>query len=85
VPKGIKFQTRHQLGLQMLDEQGPLLPHSWVAGDDEMGRPTSFRLALRGREQRYLLAVPSNTLVRDQDVSPPPYSGHGRRPKSPFT
>ena len=85
VPKEIKFQTRHALALQMLDEQGSLLPHSWVAGDDEMGRPTSFRLALRGREQRYLLAVPSNTLIRDQDVSPPPYSGHGRRPMSPFT
>jgi SRSO17 transposase len=85
VPKEIKFQTRHELALQMLDEQGSLLPHSWVAGDDEMGRPTSFRLALRGREQRYLLAVPSNTLVRDLDVVPPQYSGHGRRPKSPFT
>jgi SRSO17 transposase len=85
VPKEIKFQTRHELALQMLDEQGSLLPHSWVAGDDEMGRPTSFRLALRGREQRYLLAVPSNTLVRDLDVPPPQYSGHGRRPKSPFT
>ena len=85
VPKAIKFQTRHELALEMLDEQGSLLPHSWVAGDDEMGRPTSFRLALRGREQRYLLAVPSNTLVRDLDVPPPQYSGHGRRPKSPFT
>jgi SRSO17 transposase len=85
VPKEIKFQTRHELALQMLDEQGSLLPHTWVAGDDEMGRPTSFRLALRGRAQRYLLAVPSNTLVRDLDVPPPQYSGHGRRPKSPFT
>ena len=85
VPKEIRFQTRHELALQMLDEQGSLLPHSWVAGDDEMGRPTSFRLALRGREQRYLLAVPSNTLIRDLDVPPPQYSGHGRRPKSPFT
>jgi SRSO17 transposase len=85
VPREVQFQTRHELALQMLDEQGPLLPHSWVAGDDEMGRPTSFRLALRGREQRYLLAVPSNTLVRDRDAPPPQYSGRGRRPKSPFT
>ena len=69
----------------MLDEQGSLLPHSWVAGDDEMGRPASFRQALRGRGQRYLLAVPSNTLVRDQQRPPPPYAGRGRRPKSPFT
>jgi SRSO17 transposase len=84
VPKKVRFQTRHELALEMLDEQGPLLPHAWVAGDDEMGRPTSFRRALRGREQRYVLAVPSNTLVRDQDQPAPPYSGRGRRPKTPF-
>jgi SRSO17 transposase len=84
VPKAVKFQTRHELALQMLDEQGALLPHSWVAGDDEMGRPASFRLALRARQQRYLLAVPSNTLIRDSEVPPPPYSGHGRYPKTPF-
>jgi len=84
VPKVIKFQTRHELALQMLEEQGSLLPHSWIAGDDEMGRPASFRLALRDRGERYLLAVPSNTLVRDLDAPPPEYSGHGRHPMSPF-
>lgn len=84
VPETISFQTRHELALEMLDEQGSVLPHTWVAGDDEMGRSSDFRLALRDREQRYLLAVPSNTLVRDQEVWPPPYSGHGRHPKSPF-
>lgn len=84
VPKTISFQTRHQLALEMLEEQGSILPHAWVAGDDEMGRCSRFRLALRGREQRYVLAVPSNTLVRDQQRPPPPYAGRGRRPKSPF-
>jgi SRSO17 transposase len=84
VPKEVKFRTRHQLALEMLDESGPSLPHSWVAGDDEMGRPSSFRRELRGRGERYLLAVPSNTLVRDLDVPPPEYSGRGRYPKSPF-
>src|SRR5215207_10969882 len=36
VPKGVRFCTRHQLALEMLDLQGGLLPHRWVAGDDEM-------------------------------------------------
>jgi SRSO17 transposase len=85
VPKKIQFQTRQELALEMLDEQQALLPHAWVAGDDEMGRPASFRLALREHEQRYLLAVPSNTLVRDLDTPAPPYSGRGRHPKSPWT
>lgn len=84
VPKGFGFRTRHQLALEMLDECGKQLPHSWVAGDDEMGRPASFRRELQGRGERYLLAVPSNTLVRDLDAPPPEYSGRGRHPMSPF-
>ncbi len=85
VPKGTKFRTRHELALEMLDAHGPLLPHTWVAGDDEMGRPMDFRLKLRGRGERYLLAVPSNTLVRDIDAPAPEYSGRGRQPMNPFT
>jgi SRSO17 transposase len=84
VPGEVRFRTRHQLALEMLDESGAALPHSWVAGDDEMGRPSGFRGKLRGRGERYLLGVPSNTLVRDLDVPPPDYSGRGRHPKSPF-
>ena len=49
-----------------------------------MGRPSGFRRELSGRGERYLLGVPSNTLVRDLDVAPPEYSGRGRHPKSPF-
>jgi SRSO17 transposase len=85
VPKDVKFQTRHALALEMLRECGLHLPHSWIAGDDEMGRPAHFRQDLRDLGERYLLAVPSNTLVRDQEISPPEYSGRGRHPKNPFT
>jgi len=65
VPAKVRFRTRHELALAMLDEQGNLLPHGWIAGDDEMGRSTWFRRALTSRGERYLLAVPSNTTVRD--------------------
>jgi SRSO17 transposase len=84
VPREVRFATRHELALEMLDSRGPLLPHRWVAGDDEMGRSTWFRQQLRRRGERYLLAVPGNTLVRDLVPPDPPYSGHGRRPKVPF-
>ncbi len=84
VPKEIKFRTRHQLALEMLDESGKELPHAWVAGDDEMGRSSSFRRELRARNEHYLLAVPSNMLIRDLEVPPPAYSGRGRHPMSPF-
>ena len=84
VPKRVRFRTRHALALELLDEHGQRLPHAWVGGDDEMGRSTWFRQQLRARGERYLLAVPSNTLVRDLTAPAPPYAGRGRRPQVPF-
>jgi hypothetical protein len=85
VPREIRFQTRHALALEMLAEQGTVLPHAWIAGDDEMGRSSAFRRELRDLGEQYLLAVPSNTLVRDLGAEPPPYRGRGRHPQVPFT
>ena len=85
VPAAVRFRTRHELILEMLDERGPALPHAWVSGDDEMGRSSWFRQELRSRNECYLLAVPSNTSVRDLTAPAPPSSGHGRRPSVPFT
>jgi SRSO17 transposase len=84
VPKTIRFRTRHELALAMLKERGPQLPHAWIAGDDEMGRSSWFRGELRTLNEPYLLAVPSNTLIRDGEAEPPAYSGRGSRPKVPF-
>ena len=84
IPKEIKFRTRHELALEMIRRHCAVLPHAWVTGDDEMGRNSGFRDELRTMNERYLLAVPSNTLVRDLDAVPPPYSGRGTPPKVPF-
>ena len=43
-----------------------------------------FRRKLRDRNEPYLLAVPSNTLVRDLEAEPPTYTGRGAKPKTPF-
>ena len=80
----MRLRTRHQLALEMLQSKGHLLPHAWIAGDDEMGRPAWFRRELADRGERYLLAVPSNTTIRDLEAPTPVYGGHGRRPKVPF-
>ena len=85
VPREIRFRTRHALALEMLAEHGAVLPHAWITGDDEMGRSSAFRRELRALGEEYLLAVPSNILVRDLEAEPPPYSGRGRHPQVPFT
>jgi SRSO17 transposase len=84
MPKGTKHRTRQELVLEMLDEHGATLPHAWITGDDEMGRPAEFREKLRQRSEKYLLAVPANTLVRDLDAAPPPSTGSGRPRKVPY-
>jgi SRSO17 transposase len=85
VPKASRaYRTRHQLALEMLTQNGVWLPHSWIAGDDEMGRPAWFRRRLAALGERYLLAVPSNTAMRDLETEPPEYSGRGRPGKRPW-
>lgn len=84
VPKHTRYQTRHELALDMLKNNGKYLPHAWIAGDDEMGRSSHFRRDLRALDERYLLAVPSNTGIRDLDRPAPVYGGRGQPPKQPF-
>jgi len=85
VPKARRgYRTRHQLALEMLAHNGAGLPHGWIAGDDEMGRPYWFRRRLAALGERYVLAVPSNTAIRDLDTAPPASSGRGRRPQRPW-
>jgi len=85
VPRAeMRFRTPHELALEMLQSKGPLVPHTWVAGDEEMGRPAWFRRELADRGERYLLAVPSNTTIGDLQAEPAAYSGRGRGPKVGF-
>jgi len=77
------YRTRHESCLELLDRHGDQLPHSWITGDDELGRPADFRRELRDRNERYLLAVPCNTTIRDLDIPSPEYSGSGRPAKRP--
>ena len=79
-----RHRTRQQLCLEMLAEHGLSLPHSWITGDDELGRPYRFRRDLHDLHERYLLAVPSNTLIRDLEAPQPSYSGKGRPPQRPW-
>jgi len=78
-----KHKTRHRHCLEMYKEQSKLLPHQWIAGDDELGKSSPFRREWRKRKKKYVLAVPCNTTVRDLERTPE-YSGRGAPPKGPF-
>lgn len=69
VPREVEFQTKLEQARAMLTEQGGDLPHTWVVGDDDFGRSTQFRRNLRADREQYLLAVPSNTLVRNLEMT----------------
>jgi SRSO17 transposase len=60
----VVFQEKWRIGLERLARIGTDLPHGWIAADDEFGRVAEFRAALRQRRERYVLDIPSNTLIR---------------------
>jgi SRSO17 transposase len=84
VPPEVRYHSRPEQCLEMLDEWGAQVPHGWVTGDDELGRHTRFRQALRERGERYVLGVPCTTTLRDLEAPLPEYAGRGRRPKAPW-
>jgi SRSO17 transposase len=84
IPEAVSYRTRHEQCLEMLDLWGAQVPHGWVTGDDELGRHTRFRQALRERGERYVLGVPCTTAIRDLEGPWPAYQGRGRPPKPPW-
>jgi SRSO17 transposase len=84
VPPDVRYQTRQEQCLEMLDAWGAQVPHGGVTGDDELGRHTRFREELRERGERYVLGVPCTTTMRDLEAPLPAYAGRGRRSKAPW-
>jgi SRSO17 transposase len=82
VPKDVCHREGWRLALELVRGAGKELPHGWVSGDDEFGRATEFRAALRLDGERYVLDVPCNTSVRDLSGRRPP-SRPGARPRLP--
>ena len=79
-----RSRARPQWAWDMLQASGTRLPHGWIAGDDEMGRPDWWRRRLDGLGARSMRAVPSNTLRRDRETALPASSGRRRPPAPPW-
>jgi SRSO17 transposase len=86
VPKELKFQEAWRIAVELLKRCRTELPHAWVTGDDELGRPASFRAWLRRHGERYVLDVPCNTSIRDLECRRPRrrHAGRGRKRQVPF-
>jgi SRSO17 transposase len=86
VPPDITFQESWRIAADLLERCRKDLPHAWVTGDDELGRPAEFRSWLRRHGERYLLDVPCNTSVRDLECRRPRRrrAGRGRKRETPF-
>ncbi len=70
VPKDFRYRTRHQLCLEMLAKHGETA--AACSGSPAMTNwavPTGFAGVWTALEERYLLAVPSNTLIRDLEAT----------------
>ena len=70
VPEAVEFREGWRIAAELVERSGPGLPHGWVVGDDEFGRPAHFRSWLRRHGERYVLDVPSDTVVRDLECGP---------------
>jgi SRSO17 transposase len=86
VPEEVAFQEPWRIAVELLERCRRDLPHAWVTGDDEMGRPAAFRGWLRGHRERYVLDAPCNTSVRDLERRRPRRrrAGRGRKREVPF-
>lgn len=65
VPKDVVFATSWELADELISLRSVVLPHGWIVGDEEFGRPGEFRDRLRDRDEKYMLEVPSDLHVRD--------------------
>jgi SRSO17 transposase len=83
VPKELTYQEKWRIGLDLVRTTGQEVPHGWVTGDDEFGRATEFRAQLRLDQERYVLDVPCNTLVRDLSERRPA-AREGGQPRLPL-
>jgi hypothetical protein len=64
VPKEVKFKTGWRLAADMVFGRGQLLPHRWVVGDENYGRPTELRDLLNKKGEPYLLEVTGAAKIR---------------------
>jgi SRSO17 transposase len=79
VPEEIAFQTKPQIGIELLRRTAAhgLVQFDWVIADEFYGRNGAFLDDLEQMQQRYVVEVPVNTTVWtvDPQTQVPPHEG----------
>jgi hypothetical protein len=63
-PRGAEFPEAWWIATALLERCRTELPHAWVPGDDEFGRPVPFRVWWRPQGERHVRDGPRATVVR---------------------
>ncbi len=64
VPDDVVFKHGWELAAEMVFRHRDRVPHRWVVGDENYGRPTELRDLLARESEPYLLEVPRNAKLR---------------------
>ena len=84
VPKEVEYKEIWEIFLDQVDECKDV-PHSWITADAEFGRVYQCRKGLRQRQERYVVDVREDMLIRDLHATPPKRQGdRGRHPLPPW-
>ena len=87
IPDGVRFQTKPQLGVDLVEQAvGWGLDGAPVLGDEAYGDNTALRERLHQAGREYVLAVGAQTTVYAPETTfavPPRTSGRGRPPSRP--
>jgi SRSO17 transposase len=79
VPDAITFQTKPQIGIELLrrTRDNGLLKFDWITADEFYGHNGEFLDELEALQQRYVVEVPVNTTVWtvDPQTQVPPHEG----------
>jgi hypothetical protein len=80
VPEAVMFPEAGRIAADLLRRNAPV-PHAWIVGADECGRPSEVRPWRRQPGERSVLDVPGPTTLRARERRRPPRrrSGGGRK------
>jgi SRSO17 transposase len=85
VPTEVVYKETWEIFLDQVDACQDV-PHAWTVADAEFGRVYQCRKGLRQRQERYVVDVRNNILIRDLRATPPERKGNrGRHPLPPWT